>query len=124
VQSTTAFPLMLAMLTIQQAYAGQPCDDIETAVQTCIAPETRQRQYGALPVHRSATRRHWRSRPHRRGPSGLCPTHPSFPADTQGTSSVAGDHRTGRPMTATERSRMLLSAPVRERQRRTLNSTS
>jgi hypothetical protein len=55
VQSTTAFPLMLAMLTIQQAYAGQPCDDIETAVQTCIAPETRQRQYGALPVHRSAT---------------------------------------------------------------------
>jgi uncharacterized protein YecT (DUF1311 family) len=29
-------PLVLSMLIIQQAHAGQPCDDIATAINTCI----------------------------------------------------------------------------------------
>jgi uncharacterized protein YecT (DUF1311 family) len=44
-------PLMVAMLIIQQAHAGQPCDDIETAVQTCIpsdASEISLAQLGCL----------------------------------------------------------------------------
>jgi uncharacterized protein YecT (DUF1311 family) len=31
--------LLLALLVVPPAYAGQPCDDVEKAVRTCIAPE-------------------------------------------------------------------------------------